>query len=80
MTQPKVQFMLHRMDMATMGTHLLRDHRVITSMVENVSEYSVFLCERFEVSMTVPVKVAVLWDVTPWKQQVLLICWYLATK
>lgn len=80
MTQPKVQFMLLRMDMATMGIHLLRDNRVITSMVENVSQYNIYLCERSEVIMTVPVKVAVLWDVTPWKQQLLLIWWYLATK
>jgi hypothetical protein len=43
MTQPKVQFTLHRMDMATMATHLLRDHRVITLIVANVSQYSVFL-------------------------------------
>jgi hypothetical protein len=39
MTLPKAQFMLHKMDMATMAT-LLRDHRDITSMVENVSPYS----------------------------------------
>jgi hypothetical protein len=40
MTLPKTQFMPHKMDMATMATLLLRDHRDITSMVENVSQYS----------------------------------------
>jgi len=43
MTLPKAQFMHHKMDMATMATLLLRDHRDITSVVENVSQYSNFL-------------------------------------
>jgi hypothetical protein len=38
MTLPKAQFMHHKMVMATMATLLLRDHRDITSMVENVSQ------------------------------------------
>jgi hypothetical protein len=40
MTLPKAQFMHHKMDMATMATLLHRDHKDITSMVGNVSQYS----------------------------------------